>query len=84
MKFLIFLFFHLKLIQCEKIAVVGSGNFGTAAARLLGQKSENNSIKMWVFEEIFNGRNLSEIINTDHVNSKYLPNIKLPYNVLAS
>lgn len=28
-------------------------------------------------------RNLTEIINTDHVNQKYLPNIALPENVVA-
>ena len=29
------------------------------------------------------GRNLTEIINTDHVNQKYLPNTVLPDNVFA-
>lgn len=29
------------------------------------------------------GKKLTEIINHDHVNSKYLPNIKLPDNVVA-
>ena len=38
---------------------------------------------MWVFEEEINGKKLSEIINTDHENVKYLPNIKLPTNVVA-
>lgn len=30
------------------------------------------------------GRKLTDIINTDHVNSKYLPGIPLPLNVVAS
>ncbi|KAG7233409.1 hypothetical protein INR49_007044 [Caranx melampygus] len=38
---------------------------------------------MWVFEEMVNGRKLTEIINTDHENVKYLPGRKLPANVLA-
>ncbi|XP_042330174.1 glycerol-3-phosphate dehydrogenase 1-like protein isoform X2 [Sceloporus undulatus] len=38
---------------------------------------------MWVFEEIINGRKLSEIINQDHENVKYLPGHKLPRNVVA-
>merc|ERR1719161_366946 len=43
---------------------------------------------MWVFEEEVKQkdgsvRKLSEIINTDHENVKYLPDIKLPANVKA-
>ena len=43
-----------------------------------------NEIKMWVFEEEINGRKLSEIINTDHENVKYLPGHKIPENVVSS
>ncbi|KAG9339671.1 hypothetical protein JZ751_023317 [Albula glossodonta] len=38
---------------------------------------------MWVFEEMVDGRKLTEIINTEHENVKYLPGHKLPANVLA-
>ena len=38
---------------------------------------------MWVYEEKVDGRNLTEIINTDHVNVKYLPGVTLPENVVA-
>lgn len=38
---------------------------------------------MWVHEELVDGRNLTEIINTDHVNSKYLPNVLLPSSIVA-
>ena len=34
-------------------------------------------VYMWVFEETVRGRKLSEIINTDHENTKYLPGIKV-------
>lgn len=37
---------------------------------------------MYVFEEIINGRKLTEIINEDHENVKYLPGHKLPANVV--
>lgn len=36
---------------------------------------------MWVYEEVVNGRNLTEIINSEHVNVKYLPEIALPENL---
>uniref|UniRef100_A0A6A7FQB1 Glycerol-3-phosphate dehydrogenase [NAD(+)] n=1 Tax=Hirondellea gigas TaxID=1518452 RepID=A0A6A7FQB1_9CRUS len=38
---------------------------------------------MFVFEEDVDGRKLTEIINTDHVNVKYLPGHKLPENIIA-
>uniref|UniRef100_A0ACB8G1C0 Glycerol-3-phosphate dehydrogenase n=1 Tax=Sphaerodactylus townsendi TaxID=933632 RepID=A0ACB8G1C0_9SAUR len=38
---------------------------------------------MWVFEEIINGRKLTDIINQDHENVKYLPGHKLTPNVVA-
>ncbi|ELR14869.1 glycerol-3-phosphate dehydrogenase protein, putative [Acanthamoeba castellanii str. Neff] len=37
----------------------------------------------WVFEELVQGRKLTDIINTQHENVKYLPGIKLPANVVA-
>lgn len=37
---------------------------------------------MWVFEETVNGRKLTEIINSEHENVKYLPGHKLPANVV--
>lgn len=38
---------------------------------------------MWVFEEDIGGRKLTEIINTQHENVKYLPGHKLPPNVVS-
>lgn len=37
---------------------------------------------MWVYEENIDGRNLTDIINTEHENVKYLPGYKLPENVV--
>lgn len=36
-----------------------------------------------MYEEMVNGRKLTEIINTEHENVKYLPGYKLPENVVA-
>uniref|UniRef100_A0A8C9UM73 Glycerol-3-phosphate dehydrogenase [NAD(+)] n=1 Tax=Spermophilus dauricus TaxID=99837 RepID=A0A8C9UM73_SPEDA len=41
-----------------------------------------STVKMWVFEETVNGRKLTDIINNDHENVKYLPGHKLPENVV--
>ncbi|KAL1518745.1 hypothetical protein AB1Y20_003030 [Prymnesium parvum] len=72
----------------EKVAIIGSGNWGSAIAKIIGRnvlsKDEfEDEVNMWVFEEQVNGRNLTEIINTDHENVKYLPGIKFTPNVVA-
>uniref|UniRef100_A0A3P9M9J9 Glycerol-3-phosphate dehydrogenase [NAD(+)] n=1 Tax=Oryzias latipes TaxID=8090 RepID=A0A3P9M9J9_ORYLA len=72
----------------KKVCVIGSGNWGSAIAKIVGANAAkydtfDSTVKMWVFEETVNGRKLSEIINTDHENVKYLPGHKLPHNVLA-
>jgi len=72
----------------KKICIVGSGNWGSVIAKIVGNNVvENanfeNEVPMWVFEETVNGRKLTEILNTDHENVKYLPGHKLPTNVKA-
>jgi len=73
----------------KKVCIVGSGNWGSAIARLVGFNAErfperfHRNVSMWVFEEEVNGRKLTEIINTDHENVKYLPGRILPKNVIA-
>lgn len=72
----------------KKICVIGSGNWGSAIAKIVGANAAkydgfDTTVNMWVFEEMVDGRKLSEIINTDHENVKYLPGHKLPPNVLA-
>ena len=73
----------------KKVCIVGSGNWGSAIARLVGINAERlpdrfqKNVSMWVFEEEVNGRKLTEIINTDHENVKYLPGRSLPHNIIA-
>ncbi|KAE9553221.1 hypothetical protein FO519_003571 [Halicephalobus sp. NKZ332] len=73
----------------KKVVLVGSGNWGSAIARIIGNTTKANPelfdplVNMWVFEELVDGRKLSEIINTEHENVKYLPGRKLPENVVA-
>lgn len=40
-------------------------------------------VNMWVYEEMIDGRKLTEIINTENENIKYLPGHKLPRNVVS-
>jgi glycerol-3-phosphate dehydrogenase (NAD+) len=38
---------------------------------------------MYVYEELVNGRKLTEIINEEHENVKYLPGFKFTPNVVS-
>ena len=72
----------------KKVAIIGSGNWGSAMAKIIGLNCARHShldseVRMWVYEEEVEGRRLSEIINEQHENVKYLPGIKLPVNVRA-
>merc|ERR1719161_2149404 len=80
----------------KKVCIVGSGNWGSTAAKIIGENIQDGQakqffdqeVRMWVFEEEVKQadgsmRKLSEIINEDHENVKYLPGIRLPTNVKA-
>lgn len=61
---------------------------GSVIAKIVGNNVKSNSsfddvVNMYVYEEQVDGRNLSEIINTEHENVKYLPGHKLPANVVC-
>lgn len=72
-----------------KVTVIGSGNWGSTIAKVVAEntverpKQFHRDVKMWVYEEMIEGQKLTEIINTQHENVKYLPGIKLPANVVA-
>ncbi|XP_028324863.1 glycerol-3-phosphate dehydrogenase 1-like protein isoform X1 [Gouania willdenowi] len=75
-------------MPAKKVCIVGSGNWGSAIAKIIGHNVRASNrfdpvVNMWVYEEMIDGRKLTEIINTEHENVKYLPNHKLPANVVA-
>merc|ERR1712087_1062477 len=70
------------------VAIIGSGNWGSAIAKIIGRNVLSKSgfddeVKMWVFQEKVDGKNLTDIINAEHENVKYLPGIKFTENVVA-
>ncbi|KAL1918133.1 uncharacterized protein VTP21DRAFT_3399 [Calcarisporiella thermophila] len=72
----------------HKVAIVGSGNWGSAISKIIGTNVKKQSdfspeVRMWVYEEELDGEKLTHIINTKHENVKYLPGITLPDNVVA-
>jgi hypothetical protein len=78
--------------QLDRVCIIGSGNWGSAIATKVGLNCERlpyfeNRVNMWVFEEMVEvegeSRKLTEVINSQHENVKYLPGIKLPENIIA-
>lgn len=62
---------------------------GSSIAKIIGNnvKASNRfdpMVNMWVYEEMIDGKKLTEIINTEHQNVKYLPGHKLPRNVVSA
>lgn len=94
----------------HKVAIVGSGSWGTALAKIAAENVASRpeefepEVRMWVREKQVSkdsmsglvvavrltkgslqvhGRNLTDVINTTHKNERYLPDIKLPKNLVA-
>ena len=45
---------------------------------MLDRDQFDDEVTMWVFQESVDGKNLTDIINTEHENVKYLKGHKLP------
>ena len=58
----------------ERIAIVGSGGFGTVLAKMLAENG--HTVYQWV-----RNKELAEAIETKRVNTKYLPGFALPHNL---
>ncbi|MGG1659633.1 NAD(P)H-dependent glycerol-3-phosphate dehydrogenase [Brevibacillus sp. NRS-1366] len=61
----------------KNVTVIGAGSWGTALASVLADNGHH--VTIWVRDP-----KLAEEINTKHVNGKYLPDVKLSANIVAS
>lgn len=76
------------LTSMKKVCIIGAGNWGSAAAMIIARNVKSyqhfdKTVNMWVYEELVDGRKLTDIINTEHRNVRYLPDHQLPDNVVA-
>ncbi|GAA5881377.1 hypothetical protein JCM1840_004871 [Sporobolomyces johnsonii] len=75
--------------RIEKVCVIGSGSWGTALARLAAQNAAeregfDDEVRFWVRQREIPGKGLlTDIINETHENSRYLPEMVLPDNLVA-
>lgn len=60
-----------------KIAVIGSGGWGTAIAVLLAGKGNEVYMWSWIQEE-------TDRLNADRENKEFLPGVKLPDNIICT
>lgn len=82
----------------DKIAIIGSGSFGSAMSRIVGDNAvklgfTENTVHMYTFEEdivVGDGiitfpptEKLTKLINVKRENVKYLPGVSIPPNVIA-
>ncbi|CAH3140345.1 unnamed protein product [Porites lobata] len=81
---------RLTMAAPRKVAIIGSGNWGSVIARIIGgnvkqhPQSFEEEVQMYVYEELVEGRKLTDIINTEHENVKYLKGHKIPENIKAN
>ncbi|MCL2808443.1 MAG: NAD(P)-dependent glycerol-3-phosphate dehydrogenase [Treponema sp.] len=61
----------------SKIAVLGAGAWGTAIAKVIADKGKD--VLIWSFEEA-----VRDDINNNGLNTRYLPNVKLPKTIKAT
>ncbi len=78
--------------ECDKlkVGIVGSGNWGSTVAKVVGQNVQaleakyERDVQMYMHEEMYGGAKLTETFNATHENAKYLPGVKIPENVVAT
>ncbi|KAI0594106.1 glycerol-3-phosphate dehydrogenase [Biscogniauxia sp. FL1348] len=78
----------------HKVTVIGSGNWGSTISKIIAENTKAHPdlfeevVQMWVYEEEVNyegqTQKLTTVINNHHENVKYLPNVKLPTNLVAN
>ena len=62
----------------EKVAIIGSGNWGSAIAKVVGRNllelgDFEDEVRMWVYQEQVDGKNLTDIINEKRAENKLEP-----------
>ncbi|KAG2492528.1 hypothetical protein HYH03_009193 [Edaphochlamys debaryana] len=82
----------IKALARYRVAMIGSGAWASAVVRIIAQNCTSkddpadefvDEVRMWVYEEDYEGKKLTEVINTTHENPRYFPGYSLGANVTA-
>jgi glycerol-3-phosphate dehydrogenase (NAD+) len=73
----IYIYIYCKTIRGSAIAKIVGANVTKFADKF------EEKVTMYVYEEMIDGKKLTEIINETHENIKYLPGHKLPPNIVS-
>lgn len=71
------------------VCIIGSGNWATTIARNVGNNAFTSpliekDVNMYVYQEWIEGKKLTDIINSTHINVKYMPDFLLPENIVSA
>ena len=62
----------------KAITVIGAGSWGTAVANVIAHNHPEIVVRMWAYE-----KDVVRWINTQHMNTEYLPDVELAENIIA-
>ncbi len=63
------------MVMIKKIAILGGGSWGTALSKLLSENG--HQVTVWLRDEA-----QCKLLSIERVNRKYLPNVKIPENIV--
>lgn len=78
-------------VHTKHVSIIGSGSWATTMARHVANLIEERKdleyepeLRLWALPEEFQGRNITDWINIEHENPKYLPGYPLSPHIIAS
>ncbi|HXK66011.1 MAG TPA: NAD(P)H-dependent glycerol-3-phosphate dehydrogenase [Spirochaetota bacterium] len=62
----------------KAVTVIGAGSWGTAVANVIAHNHPEIVVRMWAYE-----KDVARSVNSQHINTLYLPDVQLANNIVA-